>query len=222
MSESFPHKEEISTLRTVFYEAEAEMHRTENMSQRTPVAALNELRYAASHVLSYLESRDCEELNLARQHCKRSYYDSQRFFLLYLFRRVQAIRDGMGDYLDVFVELVNKTSGSGAYYKLKSRITEAEKYTLSLDQIKRDSHRWNSREAFYQECMPHLEVLKEFLDVYENLREEFAMACRRENERRQEKLRSEKREKRQFCLMLVAIIVGLPSAAAALISIFSH
>lgn len=226
MIEDYSHEDSISTLRSVFCEAEKEMHKVENDAQRTPIAALNELRYAASHILSYMESRECDELHQATQHCKRAYYDSQRFLLLYLIRKVQAIRDGMGEYLDIFVELVNKASGRGTYYEIKKRIAAAEKYTLSLAQIKQDSKRWNNREAYYQECLPHIKALKEFIDLYENLREEFMAVCRKESAKKQEQIEAkrltEQREARKFWLMVIGLVIGLPSAAAAIFAIFSR
>ena len=138
----------VAVLRESFNEAEGEIHRTESLTGRSPVSALNELRYSGSHMLVYLTEGNSGELKQAAMHGRRAFYDAQRFSLLFLMREAQAIRDGIGKFLPLYVDVVSKAYGGEKYSLLKKGLLAAKAYIQQLAQVKMDGKRWEKRGDF--------------------------------------------------------------------------
>lgn len=214
MSSDEPKPELIKELREAFNEAESEIHKTESITQKSPVSALNELRYAGSHMLVFLQESEQEELNQAVMHGRRAFYDAQRFMLLFLMRDAQAIRDGMGEYIPLYVDLVSKTYNEGKYSQLKKGLLAAKAYIQQMAQIKTDSKRWQNRGEAYASCKPHIEALKEYIEVYETLSDEF-VRIRKAEESRLQKETQDKR--RNYVLGVLGLLVALAGVVATII-----
>ena len=204
----------IKELREAFNEAESEIHKTESITQKSPVSALNELRYAGSHMLVFLQESEQEELNQAVMHGRRAFYDAQRFMLLFLMRDAQAIRDGMGEHIPLYVDLVSKTYSEGKYSQLKKGLLAAKAYIQQMAQIKTDSKRWQNRGEIYAACKPHIEALKEYIEVYETLSDEF-VRIRKAEESRLQKETQDKR--RNYVLGVLGLLVALAGVIATII-----
>ncbi len=206
----------IRLLREAFNEAEGEIHRCESVTQKAPVSALNELRYAGSHMLIYLQERDQEELKQAIMHGRRAFYDAQRFTLLFLMRDAQAIRDGIGDFIPLYVDLVSKTHGANKYGELKKNLLSAKSYIQQLAQIKSDSKRWLNRGENYVACKPHIQALREYIEVYEALSDEFARVRKEEMESKRAK---EQDKKRKFILAVLGLILTMLGVIVAIVQL---
>lgn len=203
----------MKDLREAFSNAESEIHKTESITQKTPVSALNELRYAGSHMLVYLQEENEEELKQAVMHGRRAYYDAQRFLLLFLMRDAQAIRDGMGEHIALYVDLVAKTYGKGKYGQLKTGLREAKSYIQQMAQIKTDGNRWKNRGETFAACVPHIEALKEYINVYEAISDEFVRVRKSAEDAKLEEEKRRKDEardkKRNFILRVLGLIVTI-------------
>lgn len=211
----------VNALREAFNEAESEIHKAESITQRSPVSALNELRYAGSHMLVYLQEGKQEELNQAVMHGRRAFYDAQRFILLFLMRDAQAIRDGLGDYIASYVDLVAKTYGKGKYGQLKKGLLSAKAYIQQMAQIKADGERWSRRGESFAACMPHIQALREYVEVYETLSDEF-VRLRNEAEKAKQAEEARKQEeaqekKRNFILAVLGLVVAILGVVATVI-----
>lgn len=214
MSSDVPKPGLIEELREAFNEAESEIHKTESITQKSPVSALNELRYAGSHMLVFLQENEQDELNQAVMHGRRAFYDAQRFMLLFLMRDAQAIRDGMGEHIPLYVDLVSKTYSEGKYSQLKKGLLAAKAYIQQMAQIKTDSKRWQNRGETFAACKPHIEALKEYVEVYETLSDEF-IRIRKAEELRLQKETQDK--KRKYVLGVLGLLVALAGVIATII-----
>lgn len=205
----------VKDLQEAFNEAEREIHRSESVTQRAPVSALNELRYAGSHMLVYLQEGHQEELTQATMHGRRAFYDAQRFTLLFLMRDAQAIRNGIGEFISLYVSLVSRTHGANKYGELKKNLISAKAYIQQLAQIKSDSKRWQNRGENYAACKPHIRALREYIDVYESLSDEFARA---RDEEVEHKRRIEQDRRRKFILAVLGLILAMLGVIATLVA----
>lgn len=84
----------ISKLKQLFQEAENQAKSAEyEYGEGTIIPAINELRYAGSHMISFLDADNdpsrIEELDKAIRHCKRSIYDSVEARLMVLYSNFQ-------------------------------------------------------------------------------------------------------------------------------------
>lgn len=213
MSSESPTPDLVNALREAFSDAECEIHKTEAITQKTPVSALNELRYAGSHMLVHLQEENEEELNQAVLHGRRAFFDAQRFMLLFLMRDAQAIRDGMGDYISLYIDLVSKTYGKGKYAQLKKGLLAAKSYIQRMAQIKTDSNRWKKRGETFAACKPHIDALKEYIDVYETISDEFVRIKKDADDAKQAaeaRKRAEEQDKhRNFILTVLGLVVTI-------------
>ena len=169
---------------------------------------------AVSHMLVFLQENDQEELNQSVMHGRRAFYDAQRFMLLFLMRDAQAIRDGMGEHIPLYVDLVSKTYSEGKYSQLKKGLLAAKAYIQQMAQIKTDSKRWQNRGESFAACKPHIEALKEYVEVYETLSDEF-IRIRKAEELRLQKEAQDK--KRKYVLGVLGLLVALAGVIATII-----
>lgn len=206
----------LDELKEAFNEAESAIHEAESVTQRTPVAALNELRYAGSHMLVSLLENKLDELQQAVMHARRAFYDAQRFELLFLMRDAQAIRDGIGDQIPMYVDLVAKACGGATYARLKTQLIEAKAYIQRMAQIKSDSKRWERRNEAFAECAPHIEALQKYIELYETLSDEFIRARK---EKEEASLKEERKERRNFILGVIGVIAAFISIVIGIVAL---
>lgn len=205
----------IRALREAFNLAESEIYKVETVTGQSPVAALNELRYAGAHMLVYIQEGDTEELRQAVMHGRRAYYDAQRFMLLFLMRDAQAIRDGIGENIGLYIEIVAKVYGDKRYGQVKEALHAAMSYIRQMAQIKTDGTRWQKRDVSFTVCKPHIQALKDYIEMYDTLLEEFMNAVALAGAQK-------KKERRNFILTVVGLSVTILGAMAAILSaIFS-
>lgn len=188
----------LSDLKKILLETEEQISLAETQSRRLPVPSLNELRYVAVHLLTYEESDDSEikqrELEKAVNHCKRAYYDAQRFMLLNLYGDVVSIRRGLGAYSHFFASLAGSE-----YIELKQRVRAADRYLRETQMLKRDNERWEKRHLFYLSCEEHIKACRDYVDLYDNLQDEISDCIQS----------SEKTKSLSRWGIIIAIIVGV-------------
>ncbi len=214
-SQKLPTKTATQQLKEAFRDAEREIHKTENCSQKVPVAALNELRYAGSHMLVFLEEGEATELEQALQHSRRAYFDAQRFLLLYLMWQAQAIRDGIGEHISEYTDLVAKAYSAGKYGELKQGMMAAKAYIQEMSQIKIDSKRWENRGDNFEECKPYIQSLRDYITVYDSLAEEFVQLRQKAKQAKLEAEKEAKDKRRNFILGVLGLIAAIVGAIAA-------
>lgn len=189
---------DLTDLKKVLLEAEEQISLAETQSRRLPVPSLNELRYVAVHLLAYDESDDPEikkrELEKAMNHCKRAYYDAQRFMLLNLYGDVVSIRRGLGSYSHFFAALAGRE-----YIELKQRLRAADLFLRETRMLKRDNERWEKRHLFYQSCGEHIQACRDYVDLFDNLQDEISDSIQS----------SEKTKSLSRWGIIIAIIVGV-------------
>ncbi len=168
-------------------------------------------------MLVYLEEGDVEELKQAVQHGRRAYYDAQRFMLLYLMRDAQAIRDGMGEHISSYTELVSKAYSSGKYGELKKGLLAAKAYIQEMSQIKADGKRWENRAVSFEECQPHIKALREYIAVYDSLADEFLQLRQKARREQQEAEKEAKDKRRNYILGVLGLIVAILTLLVAII-----
>lgn len=204
----------VAVLRESFNEAEGEIHRTESLTGRSPVSALNELRYSGSHMLVYLTEGNIGELKQAAMHGRRAFYDAQRFSLLFLMREAQAIRDGIGKFLPLYVDVVSKAYGGEKYSLLKKGLLAAKAYILQLAQVKMDGKRWEKRGDAHMACLPYINALRDYISVYDSLADEF---LRLKEMTEEHQLADARNRRRNFILAVLSVIV---TAIGVLVALF--
>lgn len=88
----------LLAIQQLFKDAEAQAKTAElEYGQGPIIPAINELRYAGSHIISFLCATSLEdqkqELDKAARHCKRSIYDAVEARLMVSFERYRTFRD---------------------------------------------------------------------------------------------------------------------------------
>lgn len=77
-------KKHITEIKESYISAEKSLKFCENVIGELPQGAVNELRYASSHLVEFLETEKKEELDKFHRHCKRARYDAQELTVLFL------------------------------------------------------------------------------------------------------------------------------------------
>ncbi len=149
-------------------------------------------------------------------HARRAFYDAQRFELLFLMRDAQAIRDGIGDQIPMYVDLVAKACGGATYARLKTQLIEAKAYIQRMAQIKSDSKRWERRNEAFAECAPHIAALQKYIELYETLSDEFIRARK---EKEEVSLKEERKERRNFILGVIGVIAAFISIVIGIVAL---
>jgi len=162
---------DVSKLAEAYSAAESAIRSVEAITNKVPIPALNEMRYAGYHAIAYLlaaESRTREEeFEKTASHCRRAYFDAQSVLLLSLYARVRNIRDGLGSYLHFFPEMIGEP-----YSAKKIAVEEARTFIETLRSVKKDGNRWEKRGEEYATCKPHIEACRAYIQMFESVREE--------------------------------------------------
>jgi len=74
----------LTEIRESIVEAERSIKDCEIITGQLPQGAVNEIRYAAVHLVHYIESEDQESLDKYHRHCKRAKYDASELSVLIL------------------------------------------------------------------------------------------------------------------------------------------
>ncbi|MBF0184121.1 MAG: hypothetical protein HQM06_07015 [Magnetococcales bacterium] len=106
---------EINEIYTLYAKAEEYIKRTEcNPEVNIIIPAINELRYAGRHLLTYLSKNGVEQLRRAKTHCQRAIYDASEAPVLYYMREFQKFQQDYAkepivtvwkDYLEVCIRI---------------------------------------------------------------------------------------------------------------------
>ena len=112
---------------------------------------------------------------------------------------------------------MSKTYGKGKYAQLKKGLLAAKSYIQRMAQIKTDSNRWQKRGETFAACKPHIDALKEYIDVYETISDEFVRIKKDADDAKQAaeaRKRAEEQDKhRNFILtvqgLVVTIVIGI-------------
>ncbi len=148
--EEGPDREEFRELCCLFRKAELAMKEVEELERELSVPPLNQLRYVGQHLLKFLggeDRQDKADLQKAKRHIQRAIYDSYEAGIL-------GILEYIGDFQSVY----------GASPELREQIPEYDEFLdqsdAAHDLIDEAREGYDSREAFYEQCQPHLNTLR--------------------------------------------------------------
>jgi len=153
---------------SLFKEAEDNLKEYEYVDDTILLPAVNQLRYAGYHLakaykIELSESPGIEELDLnitqARNHCKRSIFDSSEGVLLH---HLDEVRQFQLDYSKIAVPDIVPD-----YIDLCTQITKARDLIREASQVPGDT-----RHEFYKKCREHVTSLKSITDTLSEARPE--------------------------------------------------
>jgi len=155
----------INELQRLFKEAENQIIITSRISEEVSAPAINQLRYAGSHLVS---SYDChakealDNLDNSIKHCKRAVYDAieaRCFYFLSSFEnfkndyRKTVITDVVANYIDIIrlakkiqncIRSVNSEAGKEKYFQeLKGYLASFEECCFSLEVAREELNKKN-------------------------------------------------------------------------------
>ena len=84
-------KESFDRIKANFKSAEKSIKDCEILMNELPQGAVNELRYAASHLVEYLVNEDTEHLQKFERHCKRAKYDAREIPVLMIKEKIDSL-----------------------------------------------------------------------------------------------------------------------------------
>lgn len=149
-------KAALLALQKLFKDAEAQAKTAElEYGQGPIIPAINELRYAGSHMISFLCSTDpadqAQELDKAARHCKRSIYDAVEARLMVAFERYRNFREKYQN-----LNLLNSVPNILAMTQIAQDI-ERMISTRQLDETK-DEH-YAKLLKLHEEFKPHIDAI---------------------------------------------------------------
>ena len=198
---------DVSKLAEAYREAESAIRSVEIITNKVPIPALNEMRYAGYHAIAFLLAGDYkqkeEEFGKSVSHCHRAYFDAQSFMLLSLYSRVKNIRDGLGEYLHFFPEMVGEP-----YSAKKAAVEKARAFLETLRTVRKDAQRWEKRDELYESCKPHIEACRAYIQAFESIREEL---CSKVDAAKA----AEKKSSHSWWISAIIAIVGILTTIAA-------
>lgn len=97
---------QVERVRSEFAVAEAHLKRVERLEQKLLIPSINELRYAAKHLLDALTTADAdhqvEHFDKAVRHCQRASYDAVEVVLMFHLEQLKRFQD---DYRTIVIDL---------------------------------------------------------------------------------------------------------------------
>lgn len=154
-------KESFDRIKANFKSAEKSIKDCEILMNELPQGAVNELRYAASHLVEYLVNEDTEHLQKFERHCKRAKYDAREIPVLMIKEKIDSLLERFQVNEDIVSDIVSDIIG-GDYSKiLKSRRETNKTISDANNSI-------DSREDYLDAINGCLEVLHQNLATLEN------------------------------------------------------
>jgi len=150
-------KESFDRINADFKSAEKSIKDCEILMNELPQGAVNELRYAASHLVEYLVNEDDEHLKKFQRHCRRAKYDSKEIPVLMKKEKIDILLERFQGNEDIVSDVI----GEGYSKILKSR-RETNK---AISDANNSS---DSREDYLDAINGCLEVLKQNLATLED------------------------------------------------------
>ncbi len=201
MSDNLAYQE----LLALFETSEAKIKTTETITgEGLVVPSINELRYAGHHIVRGLLQDDPtlleQEIKRATDHVKRSIYDTDEVLLLY--------------YLSQAIEFKKLYGNNGFTTEV---IPDYVKHLVDLDAanqniqtLRNDKTKYQTREAFYTQCEPHIQQLDKVISIFEQAAPMLA-------QKQQEKEKDDQKNSRRFwtgitvsvAAILIAIVFGV-------------
>lgn len=182
----------------LFFEAEEQIKKTERGSLKLHIPAINELRYAGHHLLKGLASTQHEvreeQFRRTLRHCQRSRYDAVEILLWDYLEEFKAFQD---DYRTISIPRVwpEYVADSQGFENARSVLESVVKSDDIDDQI-------DNRVRILEETLRICDLLAPIVSKAKIARTEL-------NKLLEEKLETEKRERRNFQLALWGILVGI-------------
>ena len=125
--------------------ADKKIKNAETRTNKVPLAAINELRSAGTHLVRYLNSADANELDLAVGHCKRACYDADELPVVQFLESIKRFKESF--------ENVDVLSVLPDYIQYLESAQSAE------DCVAKAAQEHNSRGEYYEELEKHVDVL---------------------------------------------------------------
>lgn len=143
-------EDEIAKLDALFKKAELNIKGTEHQTNTLFIPAINELRYAGHHLLRYLTDGDDDNLTSSQKHCKRAIYDAAEGPILKFLGDIAKFQDDyaqeacVAEIIPNYIELLTKAS------KARDLVGEVQP---------------ESRDQYFESVKPHLDTLKDIVDI---------------------------------------------------------
>jgi len=194
----------------LFDQAEHKLKEVEQLEGDLAIPVVNELRYAGHHVIRGLKSllgsqARAEHFQEAEGHCKRAIYDAHEAMLLYLLNRIRLFQN---DY--------RKTILSDVIPDYQARILHLRKAQQLIKKAKEEHS--DHRGDYYDEIAPHVAVVKEAWEVFEDARDELNKKLEQANEeerrRTEERGRVERQDRATHRRWQVGTVVAVLALAA--------
>jgi hypothetical protein len=165
-------KNKIEAIKDSFSKAEKLVKDCEIITGELPLGAVNELRYASSHLIEYLDDGNEEQYKKFDRHCKRAKYDSQEVPVLLLTKRLDKYLSRFQGNEDIAANLM------GEDYNITLDVRQNVDEVLS--KANKDK---NSRESYLEDIQKVLPKLQSILNRIERLVPAIESKIKKEKER---------------------------------------
>ncbi len=150
-------KESFDRINADFKSAEKSIKDCEIWMNELPQGAVNELRYAASHLVEYLVSEDEEHLKKFQRHCKRAKYDSKEIPVLMIKEKIDILLERFQGNEDIVSDVISEE-----YSKILKSRRETNKAISDANNLR------DSREEYLDAINECLGVLQQNLATLED------------------------------------------------------
>jgi len=190
-------KSRLRELSDLFAEAEAKVKEAEEIDGDIVVPSINELRYVGYHLIRALASEHPsidQELNKAADHARRAIYDAAEAQVIFFLEKVKDFQErhrksaSVTDVISDYVALMQQVE------QAKKKISETRQKELPIN-----------RAEYYQQCEPHIQILRDIVARLELAEPEIA--------------KKEQKSARNFVLAALATVAGIASVAVAIVAI---
>ncbi len=189
------HSKAFLEIKQAFDTAESAIKECEILIGELPQGAVNELRYAAAHLIDYIISEDQDSLSKYERHCRRAMYDSRELQILMLKGRIDEYLQSYKGYEDILADILN----AEAYETILNRRNETNQFIITASQNK------ETREDYLNDMQKALPDIQDNLSKLEAL----APAVRARI----------KKQKRNIRLALLAIFISGIGTVATFLSL---
>lgn len=194
-------KEKLSELSELFVKAEQLIKRSEQFSDGVVIPSINELRYFGYHLLqAILDDQDQTKINdqliKAESHAKRAIYDASESIVLFHLMKAE-------DFQERFSSSIFVTDVLPNYIELRQQLQNAKD---QIDQLRQNQSAYKNRDQYYDQCLPHMEVLINIVQQFEIAKPEI---IKKDNYKADQDLQAARRHDITIGLTLLGSVIAL-------------